>query len=79
MDFFILLFSFDFCFVDADTLTKLEPYRQGVLSQTDEVIGKTQVFLQGATEMCRIQECNIGKQTAVVKPSAHRCSERDLN
>ncbi|XP_041352269.1 snake venom 5'-nucleotidase-like [Gigantopelta aegis] len=45
---------------DADTLAKLEPYRQGVVNETDQIIGRTQVFLEGRRTVCRITECNIG-------------------
>ncbi|XP_041352276.1 5'-nucleotidase-like [Gigantopelta aegis] len=45
---------------DQNTLDMMEPWKQGVEVKAKEVLGSTNVFLQGDQEFCRRLECNMG-------------------
>ncbi|XP_070569172.1 snake venom 5'-nucleotidase-like [Ptychodera flava] len=45
---------------DPDTLAEIEKWREPLIDFQNEVIGRTNVFLQGERAVCRTQECNMG-------------------
>ncbi|XP_077977813.1 5'-nucleotidase-like [Glandiceps talaboti] len=45
---------------DPDTLQEVEIWNEPLIEFQEEVIGKTNVYLEGSREVCRLQECNMG-------------------
>ncbi|XP_077988167.1 snake venom 5'-nucleotidase-like [Glandiceps talaboti] len=45
---------------DADTLEEVAKWKAHLDTATSEVIGESQVFLDGAASTCRLRECNLG-------------------
>ena len=50
---------------DAELARDLAGWRVGVDALTQQVIGRSAVFLQGLKAVCRQQECNLGMYRAV--------------
>lgn len=47
-------------YIDPDLLDELEVYQNKFNETVKRVIGRTSVYLRGASEFCRFKECNLG-------------------
>lgn len=46
--------------VDPEVLADVEQWKKNLANYSAQVVGKTLVFLNGTSEACRFQECNLG-------------------
>ena len=46
---------------DNATLAELRPWKDGIASMAQDVIGRTLVKLEGNRQVCRRSECNMGQ------------------
>nr|KAG5704020.1 hypothetical protein BaRGS_032109 [Batillaria attramentaria] len=49
---------------DNATLVELQPWKSGVEAETQKVVGRTLVNLNGSRYVCRVRECNLGNLVA---------------
>ena len=47
-------------FVDPEFLADVQEWKKSLANFSSQVVGQTQVFLNGSAEECRFRECNLG-------------------
>ena len=48
---------------DADIVQEVLAWQEAVMEFDSEVIGKSHVLLEGRAEICRLRECNLGRES----------------
>lgn len=66
-------FTLLYCIIDEHIKEEVEKWRKNLGNYSKE-IGKTSVYLNGTSQACRFQECNMGNLLcdAVVRRCHHR-------